>query len=100
VATRSKQRGYLRGIEGIEIQSGGFMEKKRTVFGGHGVAKSSRSLSVDRAIEGGGETGEPAAEGNLCALPSADRKEKEKPIRSRFSTRMDTALNKLKKRGL
>jgi hypothetical protein len=60
VATRSKQRGYLRRIEGSEIQSGGFTEKKRTVFGGHDVAKSSRSLSVNRAIEGGGETGEHA----------------------------------------
>jgi hypothetical protein len=40
----------------------------------------------------------PAAEETYVLCGSAARKEKEKVIRSRLSTRMETALNKLKKR--
>ena len=40
----------------------------------------------------------PAGEETYVLCRTASRKEKEKAIRSRFSTRMETALNKLKKR--
>jgi transposase len=59
-------------------------------------------------LEGGWEQVRPEVEVKLVTIPAgeetyvlcrtASRKEKEKAIRSRFSTRMETALNKLKKR--
>ena len=59
-------------------------------------------------LEGGWEQVRPEVEVKLVSTPSGEetyvlcrtaaRKEKEKAIRSRFSTRMETALNKLKKR--
>jgi transposase len=59
-------------------------------------------------LEGGWEQVRPEVEVKLVSIPAgeetyvlcrtASRKEKEKAIRSRFSTRMETALNKLKKR--
>jgi len=72
------------------------LRKRSAQYSVDTMSQKAREFERDRAIEGGGETGEDTrAEGNLCALPSADRKEKEIPIRSRFSTRTDTALNKL-----
>jgi len=59
-------------------------------------------------LEGGWEQVRPEVEVKLVSTPAGEetyvlcrtaaRKEKEKAIRSRFSTRMETALNKLKKR--
>jgi hypothetical protein len=107
VATRSKQRGYFRGIEGSEIQSAGFMEKSAQ-YSVSTVRKKLKEFERE-PLEGGWEqvrskvevklVSTPAAEETYVLCRSAARKEKEKAIRSRLSTRMDTALNKLKKRG-
>ena len=53
MATRSKQRGYSRGIEGSEIQSGGF--RKRSAQYSVGTVRKKLKEFERELLEGGWE---------------------------------------------